>query len=110
MTDTNPELDELIDNLWGRALDMTSPDFSNDEDYLLAQTNYRELCKKEFNKFFSQHEQEARGEVLKRLRWYARRYYSTSGNSRKFVYLDDLDNMIESTKDSLSPTQEKRQG
>lgn len=41
------KLDDLVDNLWGRALDMTSPDFANDDDYLKAQTNYCNHCKKE---------------------------------------------------------------
>lgn len=47
MTNLQAEVDKLINNLWGRALDMTSDDFSNDKDYLKAKKNYRNQCLKE---------------------------------------------------------------
>lgn len=43
------ELDMLVEKLWSRALDMTSPDFANDKDYLTAQTNYLNYSIKELN-------------------------------------------------------------
>lgn len=58
------ELDDLIENLWGRALDMTSPDFANDDDYLKAQKNYLKYCQKEFQTFLSTY---TNREVIKEL-------------------------------------------
>lgn len=43
------QIDSLIDDLWGRALDMTSPDFANDDDYLKAKTNYHNYSKTALN-------------------------------------------------------------
>lgn len=34
------ELSELVEKLWGRALDLTSPDFAKESDYIKARDNY----------------------------------------------------------------------
>lgn len=44
------ELDIVVEELWLRALDMTSDDFKNDKDYQKAQSNYYELSKAKITK------------------------------------------------------------